>query len=69
MLKNLNSKIIILASQSTRRQDLLDDLGITFKVIVKPIKEKFPSEMQPHLIAEYLAKMKSSVFNPKKMKL
>ncbi len=66
MLKNLNSKIIILASQSTRRQDLLDDLGITFKVIVKPIKEKFPLEMQPHLIAEYLAKMKSSVFNPKK---
>ena len=33
MLKNLNTKTIILASQSPRRQDLLSDLGITFEVI------------------------------------
>ena len=65
MLKNLNAKTIILASQSPRRRDLLSDLGITFKVIAKPIKEDFPSEMNPHLIAEYLANKKSSVFHPK----
>tara|TARA_Y100000589_G_scaffold72779_1_gene65766 strand:- start:13868 stop:14440 length:573 start_codon:yes stop_codon:yes gene_type:complete len=66
MLKNLNDKTVILASQSTRRKELLSDLGITFEVISKPTKEIFPSEMKPHLIAEYLAKMKSSVFNPKR---
>ena len=65
MLKNLNAKTIILASKSPRRRDLLSDLGITFKVIAKPIKEDFPSEMNPHLIAEYLANKKSSVFHPK----
>ena len=52
MLKNLNTKTIILASQSPRRQDLLSDLGITFEVITKPIEEDFPSEMNPHIIAE-----------------
>ena len=65
MLKNLNTKTIILASQSPRRRDLLSDLGITFEVIIKPIKEDFPSEMKPRLIAEYLANKKSSAFHPK----
>ena len=65
MLKNLNTKTVILASQSTRRQDLLSDLGITFEVITKPIEEDFPLEMNPHLIAEYLANKKSSAFYPK----
>lgn len=65
MLKNLNTKTVILASQSARRQDLLSDLGITFKVITKPIEEDFPSEMNPHLIAEFLANKKSSAFHPK----
>ena len=69
MLKNLNTKIILLASQSIRRQDLLSDLGITFEVITKPIEEDFPSEMNPHLIAEYLAIKKSLAFHPKKKKL
>ena len=54
-----------MASQSPRRKDLLSDLGITFEVIKKPIKEDFPSEMNPHLIAEYLAIKKSSAFHPK----
>ena len=65
MLKNLNTKNIILASQSPRRQDLLSDLDITFEVITKPIEEDFPSEMNPHLIAEYLAIKKSLAFHPK----
>ena len=64
MLENLNTKTIILASQSPRRQELLSDLGITFEVITKTVDEIFPSEMKPHLIAEYLAKMKSSAFHP-----
>ena len=46
MLKNLNTKNIILASQSPRRRDLLSDLGIEFEVIIKPIKEDFPSDIQ-----------------------
>ena len=66
MLKNLNTKTIILASQSPRRQDLLSDLGITFEVITKPIKEDFPSEMNPNLIAEFLAKKKFSILYPKR---
>jgi len=65
MLKNLNTKTIILASQSPRRQDLLSDLGITFEVITKPTKEVFPTKMNPHLIPEFLANKKSSAFHPK----
>ena len=64
MLNNLNTKTIILASQSPRRQDLLSDLGIIFEVKTKPIEEDFPTEMNPHLIAEYLANKKSSTFHP-----
>ena len=43
MLENLNTKTIILASQSPRRQELLSDLGITFEVIKKTVDEYFPS--------------------------
>ena len=65
MLENLNTKTIILASQSPRRQELLSDLGITFEVITKTVDEHFPSEMNPHLIAEYLANKKSLALHPK----
>jgi septum formation protein len=62
MLKNLETKTVILASQSPRRQELLSDLGISFEVKTKPTEEDFPSEMDTHDIAEYLAIKKASVF-------
>ena len=65
MFKNLESKTIILASQSPRRKELLSDLGISFKVQAKPTEENFPTDMNPHEIAEYLAKKKASAFIPK----
>ena len=65
MLKNLETKTVILASQSPRRQELLSDLGISFEVKTKPTEEDFPSEMDTHDIAEYLAIKKASAFKPK----
>lgn len=65
MLDNLESKTIILASQSPRRQELLSDLGVSFEIKTKPINEDFPDEMNPHEIAEYLAVKKASAFQSK----
>ena len=65
MFKNLETKTIILASQSPRRRELLSDLGIAFEVKTKPTQEDFPSDMDTHKIAEYLAIKKASAFEPK----
>lgn len=65
MFENLETKTIILASQSPRRQELLSDLGISFEVKIKPTKEDFPPNMDTHKIAEYLAIKKASAFEPK----
>lgn len=69
MLDNLNTKKIILASQSPRRKELFSSFNIPFEIIVKPINEDFPSHMNCHHIAEFLAKEKANAFNPKNNEL
>jgi septum formation protein len=63
ILKNLEGKKIILASQSPRRQELLRGIGIDFEVLVKDnIDEDFDSQMPFAQVAEYLASKKAQAY-------
>ncbi len=64
ILKNLKDKKIILASQSPRRQELLNGIGIDFKIVVKKdIDENFDPEMPFEEVAEFLAKKKANNYS------
>ena len=52
---------IVLASKSPRRQNLLRELGLKFKVVSKlPVKEDYPPCMACEEIPVYLAKLKAN---------
>lgn len=53
---------IILASKSPRRQQLLADLGINFKVISKDVEESFPVHLRREQVALHLALKKAEAF-------
>ena len=55
-------KNIILASQSPRRKELLELLDLNFTVEVREVNEVFPESLDVTKVAEYLAKLKASVF-------
>lgn len=59
-LKNYN---IILASGSPRRQNFFKDLLIPFTIDVREVDEIYPENLQAQEITDYLAKLKSEVFN------
>ena len=52
-------KKIILASQSPRRRQLLEQAGFTFEIKTKPIDESFPDDMPVDEVAAYLARRKA----------
>ena len=62
----LNEKLkdytLILASGSPRRQQFFKDLGLDFKIILKPIKEEYPERLRHFEISNYLAQLKSLPF-------
>ncbi len=64
LLKNLVSYEIILASKSPRRQELLKDLGIKFKVQSMYIPENFPEGLGMTEVPVYLAELKAEAFLP-----
>lgn len=57
-LKNYN---ILLASNSKRRHELLNQLGVEFKIISQDINESFSNKLKSSAITDYLAKKKSSL--------
>mgnify|MGYP001177723064 FL=1 len=57
-LKNYN---VLLASSSKRRHELLNKLGIEFKIVNQNIDESFSNELKSSNITDYLAKKKSSL--------
>lgn len=63
-MKNINYHII-LASKSPRRQYLLKELGIDFKVILKEIEEDYPHHLKREEIVEYLCEHKANAFKDK----
>jgi septum formation protein len=61
--QRLQAKNLILASGSPRRQYLLKELGLDFKVLVPDVREHFPEGLSPVEIAVYLAELKIDVFD------
>jgi septum formation protein len=55
---------IILASKSPRRQQLLNDLGLKFKVQSMDISEEFPEGLGMTEVPVYLAELKAEAFRP-----
>jgi len=65
LLKNLEKYNIILASDSLRRQELLKELGLKFKVISSHTEESFPEALGMTAIPEYLAGLKANAVKNK----
>jgi septum formation protein len=63
-LQNLEKYEIILASKSPRRQQLLSDLGLKFRVQSMDIPEEFPADLGKTEIPVYLAELKAEAFRP-----
>jgi septum formation protein len=59
MKLNTNSKRIVLASNSPRRKELLEKLGLTFEVVVKHTEEIHPANTLPEDIPLILARHKA----------
>ncbi len=53
---------IILASASPRRRQLLNELGISFRIQAKHINEDFDEQLAPQAVAEYLSNKKAQSF-------
>jgi len=59
--EKLKSFNVLLASNSKRRHELLNQLGVEFKVINQDIDESFSNKLKSNMITDYLAKKKSSL--------
>ncbi len=60
MLENLEKYDIVLGSNSPRRRELLNDMGLTFRVeAIKGIDESYPASLPVEEIPVYLARIKA----------
>jgi len=64
LIQKLKDYRIILASQSPRRKQLLEGLGLQFEIIVREVDENSPPQLIREQIPLYLAKLKADAFNP-----
>lgn len=53
---------IILASQSLRRRQLLEEIGFSYELRPKDVEESYPGHLQCEEIVEFLAEKKSMAF-------
>ena len=58
-IENLSSIDIVLASGSPRRKQLLEDAGISFRILTKQVEETYPVYLQRSEIPLYLSKIKA----------
>ena len=56
------TKPLILASNSPRRKQLLQETGFNFQVEVLPTDESFPDNIPTHEVAGYISAQKAEVF-------
>ena len=60
MLNNLEKYDVVLGSNSPRRRELLNDMGVTFRVeAIKGIDETYPASLPVEVIPVYLARIKA----------
>lgn len=60
MLNNLEKYDVVLGSNSPRRRELLNDMGVTFSVeAIKGIDETYPASLPVEEIPVYLARIKA----------
>jgi septum formation protein len=59
LIHDLTNIDVILASGSPRRKQLLEDAGITFRILTKNTEENFPVYLQRTEIPLYLSKVKA----------
>lgn len=52
----------VLASKSPRRQELIHDLGIDFRVEIRDVEENYPAELYREEIPVFLAELKAKPF-------
>jgi septum formation protein len=62
IIDKLNDYDIILASRSPRRQQLLQELGLKFKVVAREYSEAYPEGLGGEEIARYVAHEKAASF-------
>lgn len=63
-LEQINQFHIILASQSPRRQYLMQEIGINFEVQVREVEERWPKGLHREEIPLFLCELKSDAFHP-----
>jgi septum formation protein len=64
----LSGKVkIILASQSLRRRQLLEEIGLKFELKIKDVDESYPAELQCEDVVKYIAEKKSNAFADKEI--
>lgn len=61
-IDDINRFSIILASRSPRRRQLLDELGLKFRVVLRDWKEVYPPELKGKDVALHIARKKSDLF-------
>lgn len=54
---------IILASKSPRRQELLKQMDLDFRIVLKEVDESYPDNLTPEEIAVYIAQKKATAFD------
>jgi septum formation protein len=61
----MDSKIppIILASKSPRRQELLRQMDVDFRVLLKEVDESYPEDLSPEKVAVYIARKKAEAYD------
>lgn len=65
LITKLKNYDLILASGSPRRKQLLEEMGLNFKVLTKPIDEEYPDGIVPKEVAEILSRQKADAFHEK----
>ncbi len=63
LLDKLKNYDIVLASGSPRRQQLLAEMDIPFRVQTKPVEEVSPQGLSPEETAAWLCRLKSDAFS------
>lgn len=62
MIDSLEHLDIILASESPRRKQLLNDVGIAFRSLAFPVQENFPQHLSAIEVSIYLSELKAKAF-------